>query len=55
MTSLLRLAAKGKWKECHAMLDRRKGDVKERDPVRSALSTRNQQIAIARPPRLCLR
>jgi hypothetical protein len=38
MPSLVSLAFQDKWDKCRAMLDRGKGDVHERGPVRSALT-----------------
>jgi hypothetical protein len=49
MPSLVSLVAEGLWDECHAMLDRGKGDVNERNKVRSALITRARLVAALKP------
>jgi hypothetical protein len=41
MFSLMSLAAKGDWDKCNAMLNQGKGNVKECDEVRAALSVRS--------------
>jgi hypothetical protein len=54
MPSLLRLAVEGKWDKCNTMLDRGKGNVNERDPVRPAITTRFRHVDTSTPPHLCL-
>jgi hypothetical protein len=49
MSSLVRLAGKGKWEQCHAMLDRGEGDVNKRDLVRSALVPRTRHGVTFQP------
>jgi hypothetical protein len=55
MPSLMSLADKGKWDRCHAMLDRRKGNVHERGQVRSAFATRTRHTVTSTPLPLCMR
>jgi hypothetical protein len=55
MPCLIHLVAANNWAEIHAVLDRRKGDVNDRDPVRAARTFRSQHVATPTAPHLSLR
>lgn len=55
MHSLVSLATKHKWDKCYDMLVRLKGDVHERDQVRSAPTTCTQHAAKWPLFHLCVR